>query len=291
MSSILDQVRVVLYEPQKPINIAGTVRAMKNMGVGVLRLVRPVAYEENFIEVIAHDTRDLVARIEHHDTLDGALADCVRVAAFTGKRRAAKWTQGTPRSVATELLARAADGPVAVLFGREDDGLPAEALDRAHVAVTIPTTAHASLNVAQAVLVALYELHLAAGDATVVPGRWRRHAPAATAAQYEQFFFDAERALQTMDFFKTRNPEHVMRVVRSVLLRGEPDSRELGLLRSMAFEVIRTVDRVARGIVPPGFPLERGPGAGAAPAALAVEEHGAASPGGAPGGGAGEGSG
>ena len=88
MPSVLDQLRVVLYEPQKPINIAGTVRAMKNMGVRDLRLVRPCAYEENYIEVIAHDTRDLVAGIRHHSTLDDALADCVRVAAFTGKRRA-----------------------------------------------------------------------------------------------------------------------------------------------------------------------------------------------------------
>jgi TrmH family RNA methyltransferase len=269
MPSILDQLRVVLYEPQKPINIAGTIRAMKNMGVGVLRLVRPVPYEENFIEVIAHDTRDLVARIEHHDSLDAALADCVHVAAFTGKRRAAKWAQSTPRAVAGELLAAAADGPVAVLFGREDDGLPAEALDRAHVAVTIPTTEHASLNIAQAVLVALYELHLAAGDATVPPGRSRKGAGPASAAEFEQFFFDAERALQVMDFFKTRNPEHVMRNLRSVLFRGAPDTRELGLLRSMAFEVIRTVDRVARGLVPPGFPLDGGPGAGAAPGAAA----------------------
>ena len=67
---------------------------------------------------------------------------------------------------------------MAVLFGREDDGLPSDALDRAQLAVTIPTTEHVSLNVAQAVLVALYELHLAAGDATRPVGRSRKHAGA-----------------------------------------------------------------------------------------------------------------
>ena len=36
--------------------------------------------------------------------------------------------------------------------GREDKGLPNEILDRAHLVVTIPTTDHASLNLAQAVL-------------------------------------------------------------------------------------------------------------------------------------------
>lgn len=243
MPSLLDQVRVVLYEPQKPINIAATVRAMKNMGVGALRLVRPCAYDANYIEVIAHHTRDIAERIEHFDTLDAALADCVRVAAFTGRRRAAKWPMKTPRQGAADLAEYAPDGPVGVLFGREDDGLPADAIDRAHFGVTIPTTEHASLNVAQAALVALYELHLAAGDATVPLGRPRRHAGPPTTAQLEEFFGDAERALATLDFFRTRSVEHVTRGVRSLAFRASPDERELGLLRAMAFEVIRTVER------------------------------------------------
>ena len=51
--SLLDQVVVVLYEPQDPVNIAATARAMKNMGVSALRLVRPVAYEPERLEFIA----------------------------------------------------------------------------------------------------------------------------------------------------------------------------------------------------------------------------------------------
>lgn len=243
MPSLLDHVRVVLYEPQKPINIAATVRAMKNMGVGELRLVRPCAYDANYIEVIAHHTRDIAERIQHFDTLDAALADCVRVAAFTGRRRAAKWPIKTPRECAADLAAYAPEGPVGVLFGREDDGLPADAIDRAHFGVTIPTTSHASLNVAQAVLVALYELHLAAEDATVPLGRPRKHAPPPTAAQLEEFFSDTERALAALDFFRTRNPEHVMRGIRSLVFRAAPDSRELGLNRAVAFEVLRTIER------------------------------------------------
>ena len=248
MSSILDQVRVVLYEPQKPINIAATVRAMKNMGVGVLRLIRPVFYEDNYIEMIAHNTRDIQARIEHHYTVESALADCVRVAGFTGRRRAAKWARQDPREAATDLLAHAVDGPVAVMFGREDDGLPAEVLDRAHVTVHIPTTEHASLNVAQAVLVALYELHVASGDATRTLQRPRKHAPPPTSAEFEQFYASAEQALTAMDFFRSRNPEHVMRSVRSLAYRANPDARELTLVRAMAIEVLRTIDRIERRV-------------------------------------------
>ena len=244
--TVLDAVCVVLYEPQDAVNVAAIVRVMKNMGVRDLRLVRPAPYEPNRIEQIAHHTRDVVERIQHFDALDDALADCVQVAAFSGRKRAAKWLLLDPRAAAPHLLAFAAEGRIALLFGREDHGLPRDALDRAQVIVHIPTTEHTSLNIAQAVLVALYELHLVAGDATFSHGRPRRAAPPPTAAEWELFFGDAERALDALDFLETRNPEHVMRSVRSVLYRADVDSRELTLVRAVAIEIMRTIDRVAR---------------------------------------------
>lgn len=239
-------IRVVLFEPQDPVNIAAVVRAMKNMGVGHLCLVNPVAYDATRIEGVAHDTREVVARIRHFAALDDALADCVHVAAFSGKRRAAKWPLTEPRAAAPGLLEHAHHGPVALLFGREDHGLPNHALDRAHLLVTIPTTEHSSLNLAQAVLVALYELHLAAPDLTRTMAPPRKDAPPATARQFEQFFTDGERALEALDFLHTRHSAHVMRTLRSLAFRAAPDGREIQLLRAMAIEVLRTIDRVRR---------------------------------------------
>jgi tRNA C32,U32 (ribose-2'-O)-methylase TrmJ len=51
-----------------------------------------------------------------------------------------------------------------------------------------------------------------------------------------------------LDFFKTRNPEHVMRTLRSLAARAAVDARELSLVRAMAIEVLRTIDRVRGGI-------------------------------------------
>jgi len=246
-ASRLDAVRVVLYEPLDPVNIAATVRAMKNMGVGRLRLVRPVAYDPYRVIGVAHDTQDIIDAIEHFDDLESAIGDCVRIAGFTARRRAAKRTVVDPPSAAVELLGFSEQGPVAVLFGREDKGLPNEALDQAHIVVTIPTTAHASLNLAQAVLIGLYELHVAAADATRKLAPPRKAADAPTSAQLDLLFADAHKALTEIRFFKTRNPEHVMRSLRSLVFRAAPDGREVDLLRAMAIEVLRTIEREKQG--------------------------------------------
>lgn len=242
--SVLDRVVVVLHRPQDPINIGATVRAMKNMGVSQLRLVQPCPYDPWRIEGVAHGTRDVVSQIRHFDTLASAVADCVAVAAFAGKRRAAKWPVATPRDMAPRLLAAAADGPVAIVFGQEDHGLSGESLDQAHLLVMIPTTEHSSLNLAQAVLVGLYELHLASGDATREIAPPKKAAPAAAHEEWERFHDDAARALAALDFFRTRNEVQVMRSVRSLAARAEPDARELKMLRAMCFEVLRTIERV-----------------------------------------------
>ena len=242
-NTILDRVRVVLYEPQNPINIAATVRAMKNFGVRDLRLVRSVEYDPYRLEGIAHDTHDIIDKIVHAPDLDTAIADCTYVAAFTARHRSAKWALTDARGAATRAIEQAQDGLVALLFGREDFGLPNEALDRSHLLVTIPTTEHASLNLAQAVIVALYELHVTAGDATRTLPPPRKDAPPADKEMLERYFREAESTLERIQFFKTRYREHIMRTLRSLTLRAQPDGREITLMRAMVLEVIRAMDR------------------------------------------------
>ena len=240
--SALDNVCVVLVEPQDPVNIASVVRAMKNMDVRQLRLVNPAEYDPSRVERVAHDTRDIVSQIQRFDSLDAAMADCVFTAGFTARRRKAKWKLTSPREVAAPMLASAAEGRVAIFFGREDHGLSNESLDRAHAVVTIPTGDHPSLNLAQAVLLALYELHIAA-DASRTLAPPRKNAPPASAEQLERFFTDADKSLALINFFRTRNEDLVLRSLRSLTYRAAPDAREIDLMRSIAIEVMRAIER------------------------------------------------
>jgi tRNA/rRNA methyltransferase/tRNA (cytidine32/uridine32-2'-O)-methyltransferase len=241
---------VVLHEPQELVNIAHVVRALKNFGFKDLRLVSPREYDAYRVEGIAHQTQDVLARVASFDRLDDALADCVHVVGFTARGRTAKRNLQRPREAAAEVLARADAGPVALLFGREDKGLPNEALDRCHRVVTIPTNAaYASLNLAHAVVLMLYELALARGDERRPFKAPRRAGAPAQVEQLERLFADVEAALWVIEFFKTRQSEGVMRTVREVIHRTPLDEREVKLVRAMAIEVVKYGERLARSRV------------------------------------------
>ncbi len=238
---------VVLHEPQELVNIAHVVRAMKNFGFRDLRLVRPREYDAFRIEGIAHQTQDILARVARFERLEDALADCVHVAGFTARGRSAKRNLQRPRAAAGEILAQADAGVVALAFGREDKGLPNEALDLCHRVVTMPTDpAYPSLNLAHAVVLMLYELAQARGDEARPFKAPRREGPPAKVEDLERLFADVEAALHVIEFFKTRQAESVLRTVREVLHRTPLDEREAKLFRAMAIEVVKYGERLAR---------------------------------------------
>lgn len=237
---------VVLNRPQDVVNIAVVVRAMKNFELRELRLVAPEEYDEHRIEGIAHGSGDLLKRVQLFDQLGSALADCTHVAGMTARQRTAKRNMQRPEEAVPKLLAAADEGTAALLLGPEDRGLTNEELDRCHSIITIPTSPdYAALNLAQAFTVMAYELYTARGEQPFKQPR--RAAPPASHAQLEQLFDDAQAALGAIDFFKTRNPESIMRTVREVVHRTPLDQREATLLRAMCLEVVRYLERAGVG--------------------------------------------
>lgn len=155
---------LVLVNPQDIVNIASAVRIAKNFGIERIRLVQPEVFDPYRIEGIAHNTAELVARIEILDTLEEAIGDCVFTAVLTARERAAKRRVLRPREAATAMIEEGVAGPVAVVAGREDRGLTNAELDLCSALVTIPTDpGHPSLNLAQAVAIMAYETWNARG--------------------------------------------------------------------------------------------------------------------------------
>jgi tRNA/rRNA methyltransferase/tRNA (cytidine32/uridine32-2'-O)-methyltransferase len=243
-TSPLQNVVVVLDQPQNLVNIAGVVRAMKNMGLGRLRLVQPAEFDAWRIGGIAHRSEDVTENAEILDSLQEALSDAVFVVGMTARARTAHRNYTRPRDVAPKIVEHSREGVVALLFGREDRGLGNEAMDLCHAAAIIPTDPdYSSLNLAQAVLLMSYEVFLAAaGDQGPLP-RGRRSTRPATVEELENTFAALEDGLHRIDFYKAREPAAIMRTLRTLITRSEPDLQEAGLLRAIGFEIGKYLDR------------------------------------------------
>jgi len=78
---------------------------------------------------------------------------------------------------------------------------------------------------------------------TTAPKPPRREAEPATSEQYEQLFGAAQAALDSIEFFKARNPEHIIRTIREVAHRTPIDAREAKLFIAMCYEVTNYLRR------------------------------------------------
>ena len=102
---------------------------------------------------------DVLAGARIFDTLAAAVADCRWVMGCTARRRSVAMDEYPPDAAARRILGATAQGPAALVFGRERTGLSNEELMLCHAAVHIPSVEDfSSLNLAAAVQVLAWEL-------------------------------------------------------------------------------------------------------------------------------------
>jgi tRNA/rRNA methyltransferase len=154
--------RIVLCRPSHPGNIGAAARAMKTMGLADLRLVAPLRAQVAEDVWMATHGADVLAAARTHATLAEAIADCT--AAFALSARPREWSPQVLDVRAAAERAAANDAPVAFVFGNESAGLTNDELFACQHLVHIPADPkNSSLNLAQAVQVVAYELHVARG--------------------------------------------------------------------------------------------------------------------------------
>jgi TrmH family RNA methyltransferase len=210
---------------------------MKNMGFGALRLVEPRPYERDDLLRVAHHAEDVVDAIAIFPDLDAALADVRYVVGTAAADHPAHRATTDVRGLAADLLRRAAAERIALLFGPEADGLALAALDRCHLTVSLPTNpAYPALNLAQSVLLLLYELRMA----DTLPAPAPMPAPPAPQADLERLFAVAEETLAEVGFFKyDRRP--VLRSLRQMAYRAALTPADVALLLAIARQTQWTV--------------------------------------------------
>jgi tRNA/rRNA methyltransferase len=240
---------IVLVEPQLGENIGTTARAMANFGLSRLRLVRPRQEWPNDKAVAAASGSDhILAAAELFDSLEAAVSDLSYVLATTRRsREVAKRVRG-PDEAAVSLVRRAADGETCgVLFGRERWGLTNAEIGLADEIVTLPVDpAHASLNIAQAVLIVAYEWRLAAVGPDL-PFAGSNEIRLADKADLLRLFDHLESALDDAGFFRpTERRPHMVLALRAILQRAELSEQDVRTLRGVVAAFQRP--RVAKAV-------------------------------------------
>ena len=232
-------IRIVLVETTHPGNIGAVARAMKNMGLDELALVKPKHFPHKDATARASGAVGVLKNALVVASLREALTDCVYVAGASARPRTIEWPSMGPRECAQRLQLESEVGSVAAVFGPEKSGLHNDDLDLCHTLLTIPTDPDfSSLNLAMAVQVLCYELRVA-GTVDAGPVVESEASPA-TAAEMEHFYSHLEQVMTDINFLDTDNPRYLMRRLRRLFNRARPDKNEVNILRGLLTAVDRT---------------------------------------------------
>lgn len=225
-------IRIILVGTTHPGNIGAAARAMKNMGLSDLMLVSPRHFPHDDAIARASGAEDVLEATRVVCSLDEALSDCVYVAGASARSRTIGWPSMAPRQCAKRLLQESHNGTVAAVFGPEKSGLTNEDIDRCHTLLTIPTDpGFSSLNLAMAVQVIAYEVRVA--KIGVSEEGYASETPPATGEELEHFYTHLQDVLTDGGFLDPDNPRQLMRRLRRLFVRAQPDQNEINILRGM----------------------------------------------------------
>ncbi len=249
-NELLARIYPVLVRPQIAANIGAAVRAAKAMGLGPVMLVRPHADPTTDDAIsLAAGARAALETVTSVASTKDAVKGAVRVIGFSARRREHRSPPVWLHEAVTEALKAAGEGPVALLFGTERTGLENEELDQAQVIARIPTGPDfTSINLAQSVMIAAYELRKQAGSRMESYG----YTPAST--EMVSHAIDAlVEALDRRAFFISSKRTLAIRRLRDMFGRAAPLENEIHMLRGM-FRSLDTDPVVAEETADPDSP-------------------------------------
>ena len=230
--SILHNFRVVLVGTLYSGNIGSTCRAMANMGLRDLALVAPhICDDGSDAERLAVHATDILQNKRVFDTLEDAVADCSCVVGTTARMGLYRAHVQEPKVIMPELLKLAANGKVALVFGREDKGLSNDEILQCNRLIRIPVHPdYKSINLSQAVLICCYELYCATGS---YEPPVEKSLPATAEKKHRMMQIWREMLLR-VGFMKEDKADHMMQGIQRIFSRGVQSDDDVAILMGVA---------------------------------------------------------
>jgi TrmH family RNA methyltransferase len=237
MHSYKDNISFVLIEPKEPGNIGAAARAMLNMGFRNLGLVNPGYFFTSEAKQMACQGVAILEKAKVFGSFKEAIQDKSLVIGTTrrlGRRRGLILTLG---EAVKRIITTAKKNRVALLFGRERNGLTNREIEQCGLLVTIPSNpATPSLNLAQSVMLVAYEL----GRKT-----YKRELPELLSnKETEPLYPRIESALRLLEFSSRGDADlekTIMRNLRHFIGRAGLTEWEMKMLQGLCAQVERKI--------------------------------------------------
>ena len=231
--NFLNTVKVVLVGTTHPGNIGAAARAIKNMGIFNLALVKPKEFPSDIAIYRSKAAKDILENAEIYETLKDAIAGCKLIVGTSARARSVPWPVFNPRDAAEEMRKISKQGNVAIVFGREDRGLTNDELGLCNFHVHIPSDPkYSSLNLSQAVQILAYEIRLAySRDEVISEVKW--DVDLANNEQTERLIDHMEELMQDVEFYDVENPRKLLLRVRRFFKRSKIDVMEANIFRGL----------------------------------------------------------
>jgi len=227
-----DHTSLLLNQIEGPVNLGFICRAMANTGFSRLYYTGDLSGDEDGSRRFAVHASEILQNAQKLDSFSALIKGQDVVFGFTPRQ---PWQDGRSLDMdgfhANFSKVLAEGKRIGLLFGNEQRGLENNHLARCHFRVSLPTSEnYVSMNLAQAVLVVLWELRRSSN----IPSPLQEGAPETATAEEQQALLDnIHRFLETIGFLNPQNPEQLWREVQPLFATRDWNKRELTLLHAI----------------------------------------------------------
>ncbi|HXK59436.1 MAG TPA: RNA methyltransferase [Acidobacteriota bacterium] len=223
-------IHFVLVRTRFASNLGSAARAMKNMGFENLVLVSPECEVGVEARAYAMKGAEILDRALFLPTLEAASARLGYLVGTTGRFRQPKASLVDLPTFASGLRERFSSSSVGIVFGSEENGLWRDELRACHWLVEIPTDSdYPVLNLAQAVSIVAYQLHISLCDGSEKGQLLHLASP-----DENQAFLDfLEEVLKRTDFPPHVEISKIMKRFRRIVARAQLEKEDIDLLRGV----------------------------------------------------------
>ncbi len=237
LEKIFSNLKVILVEPNGPLNVGSVARLCSNFEVDELRIVAPKC------DIYSLESKKMALRgqtfldnCKVFDNLEKAIFDCDLVLASCGRIDVSKdsffdfsedifnWTTSFKKI-----------NNLAIIFGRENSGLTNDELLLANKTFNIPTSKNnPSLNLSHAVSIALYELNKSSKRSF---NQELKVFNLASSKQIHDSFLEIEELLLGVGYLLKHTSRVKIGKFKNYILRANTSRQEINVLRGIVHQI------------------------------------------------------